>query len=60
MNPIVTQLLANRGLDVPDEDREPLDAHWTKLRSLRTQVDESLLADNEIAVTFDAAGAQHE
>jgi hypothetical protein len=60
MNPIVTQLLANRELDVPDEDREPLDAHWTKLRSLRTQVDESLLADNEIAVTFDAAGAQHE
>jgi hypothetical protein len=60
MNPIVSQLLANRELDVPDEDREALDAHWTKMRSLRTQVDESLLADNEIAVTFDAAGAQHE
>ena len=55
MNPIVTQLLANRGLVVPDADRERLDAHWTRMRSLRAQVDEALLADNEIAVTFDPA-----
>lgn len=60
MDPIVTELLRNRELAVPDEDREVLDAHWAKMRSLRAQVDESLLAANEIAVTFDAAGGRHD
>lgn len=54
MEPIVTQLLANRGLSVPAEDEVPLEEHWRKMRRLRDQVDERTLADHEIAVTWTA------
>lgn len=45
-------LLAHRGLDVSVEDDIPLTAHWEKMRQLRSSVDEGLLADQEIAVTW--------
>lgn len=48
-------LLARRGLDVPEEDHAPLAEYWTHIRQLRAAVDEQLLADNEIAVTWSAA-----
>lgn len=56
MDPIVSHLLENRRLNVPEEDRRPLEEHWNKVRLLRDHVDESLLADHEIAVTFKAVG----
>lgn len=54
MDPSVKQLLRNRGLTVPVEDELPLEQHWAKMRQLRGQVDEALLADHEIAVTYTA------
>lgn len=50
-------LVARRGLDVPAEDHAALAEYWTHIRQLRAAVDEQLLADNEIAVTWSAAGA---
>lgn len=58
MNEVVTRLLESRRLAVPPEDREALDAHWARMRALRATVDESLLADNEIALTYDATGGE--
>lgn len=58
MNPIVMHLLRNRDLTVPVEDEVPLEQHWAKMRQLRGQVDEALLADHEIAVTYTAVGEQ--
>lgn len=52
--PLVKDLLANRGLTVPAEDEMPLEQHWQKMRRLRSEVDEALLADHEIAVTWTA------
>ena len=54
--PLVKNLLANRGLTVPAEDETPLEEHWKKMRRLRGEVDEALLADHEIAVTWAAPG----
>jgi hypothetical protein len=54
MDEVVIRLLESRRLAVPPEDREALDAHWARMRALRATVDESLLADNEIALTYDA------
>jgi hypothetical protein len=45
-------LVHRRDLSVPDEDRAPLLEYWTHIRQLRAAVDERLLADNEIAVTW--------
>jgi hypothetical protein len=56
----VTHLLANRDIEVPEEDADFIDRYWTKMRALRARVDESLLADNEIGVIFDATGAQRD
>ncbi|WP_426246578.1 hypothetical protein [Nocardioides sp. LHG3406-4] len=56
--PTVMQLLRNRDLTVPAEHETALEDYWTKLRGLRAQVDESLLADHEIAVTWSAAEEQ--
>jgi hypothetical protein len=54
MDPIVKHLVTNRDLRVPPEDEAPLEEHWRKMRRLRAQVDESTLADHEIAVTWSA------
>jgi hypothetical protein len=56
MDPLVKSLLANRGLKPPVEDEVPLEEHWKKMRRLRSDVDEALLADNEVAVTWTAVG----
>jgi hypothetical protein len=53
--PTVMQLLRNRDLTVPAEHEAPLEQYWAKLQGLRGQVDESLLADHEIAVTWSSA-----
>ena len=52
MDPNVAVLLTSRGLSVPTGDEVPLEEHWKKMRRLRQQVDEKLLADHEIAVTW--------
>jgi hypothetical protein len=54
----VMDLLRNRDLTVPAEDAAPIEAYWTKMRRLRAEVDETLLADHEIAVTWTPAEAQ--
>lgn len=54
MEPLVQQLLAGRGLAVPAEDETPLEEHWKRMRRLRLEVDESVLAHREIAVTWSA------
>jgi hypothetical protein len=56
--PTVMQLLLNRDLTVPAEDEAALEQYWAKMQGLRGQVDESLLADHEIAVTWRAAEEQ--
>jgi hypothetical protein len=53
----VLHLVQRRGLDVPEEDRAALAQYWTHIRQLRAAVDEQLLADSEIAVTWSAAEA---
>ena len=53
----VLHLVARRGLDVPEEDHAALAEYWTHIRELRADVDEQLLADNEIAVTWSAVEA---
>jgi hypothetical protein len=60
MDPIVSHVLAGRDLVVPAEDEAPLEEYWRRMRRLRAQVDESRLADHEIAVTWTPVGeAQH-
>ena len=51
----VAHLVQRRDLHVPEEDRAPLAEYWTHMRQLRAAVDEQLLADSEIAVTWTAA-----
>jgi hypothetical protein len=58
MDSIVMHLLRNRDLAVPVEDEALLEQYWAKMRHLRGQVDEALLADHEIAVTYTAAPQQ--
>jgi len=58
MDPTVMQSLRNRGLAVPSEDEAPLEQYWSKMRHLRAQVDETMLADHEIAVTYTAVEEQ--
>jgi hypothetical protein len=58
MDPNVMDLLRYRDLTVPVEDAAPLEQYWAKMRHLRGQVDEALLADHEIAVTWTAVGEQ--
>lgn len=59
MDPIASHLQETRDLAVPAEDEALLAAHWSKMRRLRSQVDESRLADAEIAVTWAPVGGQH-
>jgi hypothetical protein len=54
MEPDVEQLLADRGVRAPEEDLAPVTEYWKKMRRLRSEVDEALLADHEIAVTWTA------
>lgn len=54
MEPSVKHLLMSRGLGVPTEDEAPLEQYWKNMRHLRGQVDESSLADHEIAVRWSA------
>jgi hypothetical protein len=53
----VLHLVQRRGLDVPEEDHAALAEYWAHMRQLRAAVDEQLLADSEIAVTWSAAEA---
>jgi hypothetical protein len=50
----VDHLVHRRGLTVPGQDREPLAEYWAHIRQLRDAVDEHLLADHEIALTWTA------
>jgi hypothetical protein len=59
MKPIVSHLQESRDIAVPTQDEAPLKDHWSKMRRLRGQVDESRLADAEIAVTWSPAGDQN-
>lgn len=58
MESIVRNLLRSRDLRIPAEDEAPLEQYWAKMQSLRGQVDEGLLADHEIAVTWTAVEGQ--
>lgn len=58
MEPVVSHLEESREIAVPAEHMAPLAEHWSKMRRLRAQVDESGLADAEIAVTWTPEG-QH-
>lgn len=58
MDADLTHLLHRRQLDIPQAHEHELTAYWKKLSSLRDQVDESQLADNEIALTWTAV-SQH-
>jgi hypothetical protein len=52
MDRIVTHLRRNRDLDVPEQDEALLEDYWARMRHLRSQVDEAMLADSEVAVTW--------
>jgi hypothetical protein len=54
MDPMVVDLLRSRDLSVPAQDVAQLEQYWAHMRQLRGQVDEALLADHEIAVTWTA------
>lgn len=54
MEPDVERLLADRGVSAPEEDLAPVAEYWKKMRRLRGDVDEAMLADHEIAVTWTA------
>jgi hypothetical protein len=56
MEPVVSHLEESRKIAVPAEDVAPLAKHWNRMRRLRAQVDESRLADAEIAVTWTPKG----
>jgi hypothetical protein len=58
MEEVVSHLSESRKITVPAEDIAPLAEHWSKMRRLRAQLDESRLADAEIAVTWTPEG-QH-
>jgi len=55
VNSEIRHLVERRDLDVPEQDAEPLTAYWAHLRQLREAVDETVLADHEIAVTWKAS-----
>lgn len=54
MDADLTHLLHRRQLDIPQAHEHELTAYWEKISSLRDQVEESQLADNEIALTWTA------
>jgi hypothetical protein len=56
MEEVASHLEESRGIAVPAEHLASLAEHWSKMRRLRAQVDESRLADAEIAVTWTPAG----
>ena len=56
MEPVVSHLEESRDIAVPAEDVAPLARHWSTMRRLRARVDESRLADAEIAVTWTPDG----
>ena len=58
MDPIVMQPAHQRSHRAPSRTRRPLEQYWTKMRQLRSRVDEQMLADHEIAVTWTAAEEQ--
>ncbi len=58
-DPTLRHLRAERDLAVPAADEPLLEAYWEKMRRLRAQVDEDLLADADIAVTWSASGRDH-
>ncbi len=50
----IAHLIDRRDLNVPDEHRALILEYWSTIRKLRGAVDERLLADSEIAVTWTA------
>jgi hypothetical protein len=46
--------MRRRDLRVPPEDHQPLVEFWAHIRELRAAVEEDVLADNEIALTWTA------
>jgi hypothetical protein len=50
----ISHLVERRGLSVPEQDRAAFVDYWAHLRRLRGDIDETLLADSEIAVTWTA------
>jgi hypothetical protein len=50
----LSHLVERRGLSVPEQDHAALVRYWSHLRRLRGDIDEALLAENEIAVTWAA------
>jgi hypothetical protein len=56
----VTQLSSDRHIEVSEADAAFINSYWTRMRALRARVDESLLADSEIGVIFDATEAQRD
>lgn len=52
--PDVTHLRERRDLRIPDEDRVVLVDYWRRIRTLRQAVDERLLADADIPLTWTA------
>jgi hypothetical protein len=52
--PDVAHLMRRRDLRVPPEDHQPLVEYWAHIRELRAAVEEDVLADNEIALTWTA------
>ena len=55
----VSHLTQRRQLAVPEEDRAALAEYWAHLRQLRAQVEEAMLADSEVAVTWTAVTDEH-
>jgi len=52
MDRTVMDHLRDRGLTVPVDHQPLLEEYWAKMRRLRADVDEALLADHEIALTY--------
>lgn len=54
LNADLAHLVVRRGLSVPEGDRAALGEYWARIRQLRGAVDERLLAEREMALTWTA------
>lgn len=53
-NQMAINILLTRGLTVPSQDHAQLEQYWAKMLYLRSVVNEELLAEHEMAVTYTA------